>query len=92
VSQTNNAAIEDRVVIDEEFQTALEVLIALREKLKDNMKLYIQRVPINATWCTEVHDMERQFREDLSHIRCMQLRLKHWASLRLKTARRTIGN
>jgi hypothetical protein len=92
VSQTNSASIEDRVVIDEEFQTALEVLIALREKLKDNMNLYIQRVPNNAAWCKEVHDMERQLRENLSHIRSMQVRLKHWARLRLKTARRTIGN
>ena len=90
MSQTNKAA--SQVVIDEEFQTELEVLIALRENLKDNMELYLQRVPTNAVWGAEVHDLERQLREGLSHIRCTQLRLKHWASLRLKLHRRTAGN
>ncbi len=92
MSQTNKAASEARVLIDEEFQTAREVLMAIREQLKDNMELYLQRVPTNAAWGTEVHDLERQLREDLSHIRCLQLRLKRWASLRLKMFRRTGGN
>lgn len=92
MSQTNKAAIEARVVIDEEFQTNLEVLITLRELLKDTMELYLQNVPSNAIWGTGIHDLQRQLREGLSQIRRTQPGLMRRANLRLKNSQRTGGN
>ena len=39
MSETNNALSEDRIVIEEEIQTAREALMALREELKEDMEM-----------------------------------------------------
>jgi hypothetical protein len=92
VSQTNKAASEGRIVIDEEIETTREALMALREELKECMELYIRRAPSDAIWNGRVHSMECQLRANLSRIHCLKLALKFWAKRRLKITSRTVGN
>ena len=41
MSQTNKAASEGRIVIDEEIQTTREALMTLRYELKESTEMYI---------------------------------------------------
>jgi len=92
VSQTNKAASEGRIVIDEEIQTTRGALMTLRGKLKESMEMYIRRTPNNAVWDARVHAMECQIRANLSRIHCLKLALKFWAKRRLEITSRTVGN
>jgi hypothetical protein len=92
VSQTNKAASESRIVIDEEIQITREALMALREELKECMELYIRRAPSDSIWDGRVHSIECQLRANLSRIRCLKLALKFWAKRRLRIVPRTVAN
>lgn len=92
MSQTNKAASENRIVVDEEIQTTRKTLIALREELKKSMDLYVRRSPNNAIWDARVHAMECQLRANLSRIHCLKLALKYWAKRRLKISGQIFRN
>ena len=92
MSQSNKAASEGRIVIDEEIQTTREALMTLREELKESMEMYIRRAPNNAIWDARVHAMECQLRANLSRIHSLKLALKHWAKRYFKIAHRTVPN
>ena len=84
MSQTNNSPSKTEVVTDEEIQTALEVLSALKDELKVHTKRRIRRMPDNDAWDTKVEGIERELRGNLSSIYCLRLELKRWLKRRLK--------
>ena len=88
MSQSNKAASESRIVIDEEIQTTREALMTLREELKESIEIASN----NAIWDARVHAIECQLRANLSRIHCLKLALKYWAKRRLEIARRTVPN
>ena len=92
MSQTNNSASKTEVVTDEEIQTALEVLSALKDELKVHTKHRIRRVPDNDAWDAKVEGIERELRGNLSSIYCLKLELKRWLKRRLKAVQRNSPN
>ena len=90
--QINNSASKTEVVTDEEIQTALEVLSALKDELKVHTKRRIRRVPDNDAWDAKVEGIERKLRGNLSSIYCLKLELKHWVKRRLKAVQRSTPN
>ena len=84
MSQTNNSASKTEVVTNEEIQTALEVLSALKDELKVHSKRRIRRVPDNDAWGAKVEGIEWELRGNLSSIYCLKLELKRWLKRRLK--------
>ena len=92
MSQTNNSASRTKVVTDEEIQTALKVLSALKDELKVHTKRRIRCVPNNDAWDAKVEGMEWDLRGNLSSIYCLKLELKHWIKRRLKAVQRKTPN
>ena len=92
MSQTNNSASKTEVVTNEEIQTALEVLSALKDELKVYTKRRIRCVPNNDAWDAKVEGIERKLRGNLSSIYCLKLELKHWVKRRLKAVQRNTPN
>jgi hypothetical protein len=90
MSKTNNLTSESEIVTDEEIQTALEVLTALKDELKAHTKRRIRCVPVNDAWDAKVESVEWQLRANLSSIYCLKQELKHWVKRRLKAAQRKI--
>jgi acetyl-CoA carboxylase beta subunit len=88
MSKTNNLAYESEVVADEDIQTALEVLSALKDELKAHTKRRIRCVADNDAWDAKVEGIEWQLRGNLSSIYCLKQELKHWVKRRLKAAQR----
>jgi len=73
-----------KIVTDEQIQTALRVLDALRVELKAHTKRRIKRVPDNVAWDTKVTWIEYDLRGNLSSLYCLKQELKHWIKRRLK--------
>ena len=92
MSQTNNSASKTEVVTNEEIQTALEVLSALKDELKVHTKRRIRYVPDNDAWDAKVEGIEWELRGNLSSIYCLKLELKHWVKRRLKAVQRNTPN
>jgi hypothetical protein len=76
MSQTNNSAPKTEIVTDEEIQTALGVLSALKDELKVYTKRQIRCEPNNDAWDAKVEGIERKLRGNLSSIYCLELELK----------------
>ena len=77
---------------NEEIQTALEVLSALKDELKVYSKRRIRRVPDNDAWDAKVEGIEWELRGNLSSIYCLKLELKRWLKRRLKAVQRNTPN
>lgn len=89
---TNNRASQPDVVTDDEIDTALEVLSALKAELKAHTQRRIRRVADNEGWDARVEGIEWQLRGNLSSIHCLKQELKHWVKRRLKAAQRNLPN
>ncbi len=92
MSKTNNSAFKLASVGDEEIQTALVVLEALKEELKAHTKRRMDRVPNNVAWNEKVTRIDFDLRGNLESIHGLKLELKHWIKRRLKTAQHNIRN
>ena len=92
MSQTNNSASKTEVVTDQEIQTALEVLSALKEELKAHTKRRMDRVPNNVAWNEKVTHIDFDLRGNLESIHGLKRELKHWVKRRLKKSQRMIHN
>jgi hypothetical protein len=92
MSKTNNLAYESEVVTDEEIQTAMEVLSALKEELKAHTRRRMDRVPDNVAWNEKATHIDFELRGNLESIRGLKLELKHWVKRRFKAALRNIRN
>ena len=92
MSQTNNSASQTEVVTNEEIQTALEVLSALKDELKAHTKRRIRSVPDNDAWDAKVEGIEWELRGNLSSIYCVKRELKHWVKRRLKAVQPNTPN
>jgi hypothetical protein len=92
MSQTNNSASKTEVVTDEEIQTALKVLSALKDELKVQTKRRMDRVPNNVAWNEKVTHIDFDLRGSLESIHGLKRKLKHWVNRRLKKSQRIILN
>ena len=92
MSRTNNSEPNAEVVTDDEIQTALEVLSALKDELKAHTKRRIRCVVDNDAWDAKVEGIEWELRGNVSSIYCLKLELKHWIKRRLKTIQRNTPN
>ena len=92
MSQTNNSAFKTEVVTDQEIQTALEVLTALKDELKAHTKRRMDRVPNNVAWNEKVTHIDFDLRGNLESIHSLIRELKHWVKRRLKKSQRIIHN
>ena len=73
---------------DEEIQTALRVLTALKNELKAHTKRRMDRIPDNVAWNEKATHIDFDLRGNLSSIYCLKLELKHWLKRRLKALQR----
>jgi hypothetical protein len=73
---------------DEEIQTALRVLTALKDELKAHTKRRMDRIPDNVAWNEKATHIDFDLRGNLSSIYCLKLELKHWLKRRLKALQR----
>ncbi len=73
---------------DEEIQTALRVLTALKNELKAHTKRRMDRIPDNVAWNEKATHIDFDLRGNLSSIYCLKLELKHWIKRRLKALHR----
>jgi hypothetical protein len=73
---------------DEEIQTALRVLTALKDELKAHTKRRMDRIPNNEAWDAKATHIDYELRGNLSSIYCLKLELKHWLKRRLKAIQR----
>ena len=74
-------------VTDEEIETALAVLKALRYEVKAHSQRRWDRVPHNEAWDARTTGIQWDLRASLDGIHCLKLDLKHWLKRRLKIAR-----
>jgi hypothetical protein len=77
-----------RIVTDEEINTALAVLDALRDELKAHTKRRMDRIPNNVAWDAKATWIDFDLRGCLESIHCLKLELKHWLKRRLKATQR----
>ena len=82
MKRTNKPAFELASVSDEEIQTALTVLDALKEELKAHTKRRMNRIPDNVAWNEKATHIDFELRGNLSSIHCLKLELKHWIKRR----------
>ena len=73
---------------NEEIQTALRVLTALKDELKAHTKRRMDRIPDNVAWNEKATHIDFDLRGNLSSIYCLKLELKHWLKRRLKALQR----
>jgi len=92
MSRPNNSEPNAEVVTDEEIQTALEVLNALKEELKAHTKRRMDRVPNNVAWNEKATHIDFDLRGSLESIHGLKRELKHWAKRRFIKAQRIIRN
>jgi hypothetical protein len=79
-----------RTVTDEQIDTALAVLNALKYELKAHTQRRINRVPNNVAWNVKVTHIDFDLRGNLSSIHCLKLELKHWIKRRRKADRHNL--
>jgi hypothetical protein len=77
-----------KFVTDEEINTALAVLDALRDELKAHTKRRMDRIPNNVAWDAKATWIDFDLRGNLESIHGLKLELKHWLKRRLKAAQR----
>jgi len=77
-----------KIVTDEEINTALAVLTALKDELKAHTKRRMDRIPNNVAWDAKATWIDFDLRGNLSSIYCLKLELKHWLKRRLKATQR----
>jgi hypothetical protein len=77
-----------KIVTDDEINTTLLVLNALREELKAHTKRRMDRIPNNVAWDAKATWIDSDLRGNLSSIYCLKLELKHWLKRRVKAAQR----
>ena len=92
MSRTNNSASKPDAVTDEEIQTALKALTALKEELKVHTKRRMDRIPDNVAWNEKATHIDFDLRGNLCSIHCLKLELKHWVKRRLKIRQRNNHN
>jgi hypothetical protein len=92
MNRTNNHTSKPDAVTDDEIETAMEVLTALKEELKARTKRRIRCVPDNDAWDAKVEGIEWQLRGNLSSIYCLKQELKHWVKRRLTIRQRNNPN
>jgi len=73
---------------DEEIQTALRVLTALKDELKAHTKRRMDRIPDNVAWNEKATHIDFDLRGNLSSIYCLKLELKHWLRRRFEAIQR----
>jgi len=73
---------------DEEIQTALRVLTALKDELKAHTKRRMDRIPNNEAWDAKATHIDYELRGNLSSIYCLKLELKHWLRRRFDAIQR----
>ena len=76
-----------KTITDEEIKTALVVLDALTDELKEQTKSRINRVPNDATWNEKSTDITCELRGTLASIRSLRLELKYWIKRRRNAER-----
>ena len=92
MNKTNNSAFRLASVSDEEIQTALVVLDALKQELKAHTKRRMDRVPDNVAWNEKATHIDFELRGNLESIHGLKLELKHWIKRRSKPALHNIRN
>ena len=80
----NKYASDPEAVTDDEVQTALEVLSALKDELKAHAQRRIRRVPDNEAWDQRVESIEWELRCNLSKVYDLKIELRHWISRQRK--------
>jgi len=73
---------------NEEIETALRVLNALKVELKAHTKRRMDRIPNNVAWNEKATHIDYELRGNLSSIHCLKLELKHWLKRRSKAIQR----
>jgi len=92
MSKINNSGFKPESVTDEEIQTALVVLDALKQELKAHTKRRMDRIPDNVAWNEKATYIDFDLRGHLESIHRLKLELKHSVKRRLKAAQRNIHN
>jgi hypothetical protein len=92
MNRANNHTSKPDAVTDDEIQTVLDVLTALKDELKAHTKRRIRCVPDNDAWDAKVEGIEWQLRGNLSSIYCLKQELKHWVKRRLQIRQRNNHN
>ncbi len=77
-----------KITTDEEIETALTVLDALKDELKAHTERRKKRVLNNEVWENNVEGIDWDLRGNLSSIYCLKLELRHWRKRRLKSNQR----
>jgi hypothetical protein len=73
---------------DEEIQTALRVLHALKDELKAHTERRMDRIPNNVAWNEKATHIDYELRGNLSSIHCLKSELKRWLKRRVKANQR----
>ena len=92
MNEKNKFASDPEAVTDDEVQTALEVLSALKDELKAHAHRRIRRVPDNEAWDQRVESIEWELRCNLSMIHCLKIELRHWIRRQRKVLQRNTPN
>jgi len=85
---TINLGSKADAVSDEEIQTALKVLTALKRELKAHTKRRMDRISDNVAWNERATHIDFDLRGNLCSIHCLRFELKHWVKRRLKIRQR----